>query len=165
MFNDRLMLLASGVDWPHIAAPHPTERIEKVLDSSAHLETVVAPQRLCGNCRANARECAVTSCGERLAVVSAGRSNRAHAHPNHFGTVLDSRAGEIAECDATLPGASDLLGFLAPLIALALVFVEQLLAQADRLRRHLDQFVVLNVGKCPFKRHPNRRREPHRLVL
>jgi hypothetical protein len=37
-------------------------------------------------------------------------------------------------------------GGFRPVFAFAVGLVEQLLAQTDRLRRHLDQFVVLNIG-------------------
>ena len=56
-------------------------------------------------------------------------------------------------------------GFLAPLLPLAVGGVEQLLAQPDRLRRHLDQLVVLDIGQRLFQRHADRRGQPHRLVL
>src|SRR5882724_12074246 len=55
--------------------------------------------------------------------------------------------------------------FLGLFGALALVRVEELLAQADRFRRHLDELVVLDIGERLFQRHPDRRRQPHRLVL
>src|SRR5215472_10189305 len=38
--------------------------------------------------------------------------------------------------------------------ALAVVGIQELLAQADRFRRHLDQFVVLDIGERLFQRHP-----------
>jgi hypothetical protein len=38
------------------------------------------------------------------------------------------------------------LGLFAPLIAFALDRIEQLLAQPDRFRRHLDEFIVLDIG-------------------
>ena len=40
--------------------------------------------------------------------------------------------------------------FLLPLFFLAVVGIERPLAQPDRFRRHLDQFVVFNVGQCLF---------------
>src|SRR5215469_10972078 len=47
--------------------------------------------------------------------------------------------------------------------ALAVVGVEELLAQANRFRRHLDQFVVLDIGERFFQCHLDWRRQPHRL--
>src|SRR6185312_7363608 len=61
--------------------------------------------------------------------------------------------------------ASDRLGFLFPLFFLAVVLVEKLLAQTDRLRCDLDEFVILDIGKRFFKRHADRWRQPHGLVL
>src|SRR6185437_1546817 len=55
--------------------------------------------------------------------------------------------------------------FLGLFRALAVVGVEELLAQPDRFRRDLDQLVVLDIGERLFQRHPDRRRQPHRLVL
>src|SRR5580698_749110 len=49
--------------------------------------------------------------------------------------------------------------------ALAVVGVEELLAQADRLRGHLDQLVVLDIGQRLFQRHLNRRGQAYRLVF
>jgi hypothetical protein len=72
MFNDRLMVLTSGVVWPHIAMLNFTCKIEKALDLSAHLEAVVATQRLSGNYRANARETPRQSRRARLAGASVG---------------------------------------------------------------------------------------------
>src|ERR1022692_7591 len=46
----------------------------------------------------------------------------------------------------------------------AVGLVEQLLAQADRLRRHLDQFVVLDIGQGLFQRHADRRGGTDRVV-
>ena len=47
----------------------------------------------------------------------------------------------------------------------AVVRRERLLAQADRLRRHFDQLVVLDIGDRLFERHRHDRRQAHRLVL
>src|ERR1700727_1355906 len=55
--------------------------------------------------------------------------------------------------------------FLGLFRALAVVGVEELLAQADRLRGYLDQFVVLDIGQRLFQRHLDRRRQAHRLNL
>src|ERR1700760_2164101 len=55
--------------------------------------------------------------------------------------------------------------FLRAVGPLALVLVQQLLAQADRARRHLDQLVVLDIGESLLQRHLDRRGQPHRLVL
>src|ERR1700729_3112505 len=55
--------------------------------------------------------------------------------------------------------------FLGLFRALALVGVEEFLAQPDRLRGHFDQFVVLDIGQRLFQRHPDRRRQAHRFVL
>ena len=49
--------------------------------------------------------------------------------------------------------------------ALAVVGVEQALAQADRFRRHLDQLVVGDIGDRLLQAHDLRRGQPHRLVL
>src|SRR5450755_1887572 len=49
--------------------------------------------------------------------------------------------------------------------ALALVGVEELLAQPDRFRGHLDQFVVLDIGQRLFQGHLDRRGQAHRFVL
>src|SRR4051794_37985646 len=49
--------------------------------------------------------------------------------------------------------------FSGPFRALAVVGVKKLLAQPDRLRGHLDQFVFLDVGKRLFQRHLDRRRQ------
>src|SRR5882672_5938023 len=54
------------------------------------------------------------------------------------------------------------LGLYGPL---AVVGVEELLAQPDRLRGHLDQLVVLDIGQRLFQRHLDRRGQAHRLVL
>src|SRR6267142_165556 len=48
---------------------------------------------------------------------------------------------------------------------LAVVGVEEFLAQPDRLRCHLDQFVVLDIGQRLFQRHLDRRGQAHRFVL
>lgn len=48
---------------------------------------------------------------------------------------------------------------------LAVVGIEKGFPQADRLRRHFDEFVVLDVGEGLFQRHPDRRREAHGLIL
>src|SRR6478735_3042302 len=45
--------------------------------------------------------------------------------------------------------------------ALAVVGVEELLAQADRLRGHFDQLVVLDIGQRLFQRHLDRRGQAH----
>src|SRR5258708_1426366 len=55
--------------------------------------------------------------------------------------------------------------FLGLFRALAVVGVEEFLAQPDRLRGHLDQFVVLAIGQRLFQRHLDRRRQAHRFVL
>ena len=57
------------------------------------------------------------------------------------------------------PGAAELDagGLFAPLFLLAVVLVEQLLAQPDRFRRHLDQLIVLDVGERLLQRHADRR--------
>src|SRR5271169_3395699 len=57
------------------------------------------------------------------------------------------------------------LGGLGALGALAVVGVEAALAQADRLRRHFDELVVLDIGQRLLKRHLHRRSETHRLIL
>src|SRR5688572_26375293 len=49
--------------------------------------------------------------------------------------------------------------------ALAVAFRQVALAQADRLRGHLDQFVVVDEFHRPFERELDRRREQHVLVL
>src|SRR5580658_1416404 len=59
----------------------------------------------------------------------------------------------------------DALGFLATLVALALVWIEQSLAQPNRLRRYFDQLIVLNISKRFLQGHANRRREADGLVL
>src|SRR4029077_19778773 len=60
---------------------------------------------------------------------------------------------------------SHALGFLAPLVLLAFVRIEELLAQANRFGRHFDQLVILDIGERLFQRHADRRGEPGRLVL
>src|SRR3984957_19378459 len=55
--------------------------------------------------------------------------------------------------------------FLGLFRALAVVGVEELLAQPDRLRGYLDQFVVLDISQRLFQRHPDRRRQSDRFVL
>src|SRR5262249_28134520 len=57
--------------------------------------------------------------------------------------------------------ASDALCFLDSFRLLAVVGIKQLLAQPDRLRRHLDQLVVGDVGERLLQRHLDRRGEPH----
>src|SRR2546423_7625450 len=54
---------------------------------------------------------------------------------------------------------------LAPILPLALVGIEQLLAQPDRLWRYLDELIVLDIGQCPLQRHLDGRNEPYRLIL
>ena len=54
--------------------------------------------------------------------------------------------------------ASDPLGFPSLLVFFPLVLVEQLLAQPDRLRGDLHQFVVLDIGQGLLQRHADRRR-------
>src|SRR3954452_6592184 len=49
--------------------------------------------------------------------------------------------------------------------ALAVVGVEEFFAQANRFGRDLDQLIVLDIGQRLFQRHPDRRRQAHRLVL
>src|SRR6056297_1752556 len=51
-----------------------------------------------------------------------------------------------------------------PRLPLALVRIEEPLAQPDRLRRDLDQFVVVDVGDRLFERQRYGRGEPHRVV-
>src|SRR5262249_53747861 len=65
----------------------------------------------------------------------------------------------------TLKERSHLFGFLAPLVPLAFMRVEQSLTQADRFWSYLDQFVVLDVGERLLKRHSDRWGQAHRLVL
>src|SRR5690606_31223369 len=48
---------------------------------------------------------------------------------------------------------------------LAVVRVEMHLAQADRFRRDLDEFVVLDPGKRALERHADRRRQPDCFIL
>src|SRR6266404_4074279 len=55
--------------------------------------------------------------------------------------------------------------FLGLFRALAVVGVKKFLAQPDRLRGHLDQFVVLDIGQRLFQGHLDRRGQAHRFVL
>src|SRR6201988_5284534 len=89
----------------------------------------------------------VGKCPRRNAQAPPSRS------PAGFGPTPESRSSE-----------ND-FGFLFALFALAFVRIEQLLAQPDRLWRHLDQFVVLDIGERLLQRHADRRRQPHRFVL
>lgn len=52
------------------------------------------------------------------------------------------RTGVAAKARARL----NALSLFAPLVAFALDRVEQFLAQPNRFRRHLDEFVVLDIG-------------------
>src|SRR5258708_262661 len=63
-----------------------------------------------------------------------------------------------------LPWLFRRLGGLLP-GALAVFRVEEALAQTNRLRRDLDQLVLLDVGDRLFEAHLARRREAHSLVL
>src|SRR5690606_11300780 len=72
------------------------------------------------------------------------------------GTSRESGEGAEASGGAERPGLFE---------ALALVRIEIELAQPDRLRRHLDQFVVLYPGERALQRHADRRGELDRLVL
>src|SRR5262249_45582524 len=56
------------------------------------------------------------------------------------------------------------LGFFTPLVAFALVGIEQFLAQPDRFRRDLDQLIVVDIGQRLFQRHANRRGQPGPVV-
>src|SRR5690606_38629417 len=56
------------------------------------------------------------------------------------------------------------LAFLAGHL-LALVRIEVALAQADALRCHFDQLVVLNIGDRLLERHPPRRGQTDAFVL
>src|SRR3984957_20127873 len=75
-----------------------------------------------------------------------------------YGNASATRAfsAEALSCALGGPGA---LG------ALAVVGVEAPLAQADRLWRHFDELVVLDVGQRLLKRHLHRWSQTHRLVL
>src|SRR5580698_8242415 len=68
--------------------------------------------------------------------------------------------------DIRSTGPGDLRHRLLALFrALAIVRVEEFLAQPDRFRRHLDQLVVLDIGQRLFQRHPDRWGQAHRFVL
>src|SRR4029453_12715565 len=77
------------------------------------------------------------------------------------GTPLNQRAH--CSCKAGPTAASG--RFHLPGFALALMRVEEALADADRLRRHFDQLVVLDVGNGLLQRHPARRRQADAFVL
>ena len=49
--------------------------------------------------------------------------------------------------------------------ALSLMRVEMQLADADRVRRNLNQFIIIDIGDSLFQRQSPRRREANRLIL
>jgi serine O-acetyltransferase len=69
-----------------------------------------------------------------------------------------------AGCDQPAMSMDHLFGGRRAPGALALMRVEEALAQPDRVRRHLDQLVVVDIGDGLFQRHLHRRRQAHRLV-
>src|SRR5688500_15409138 len=70
------------------------------------------------------------------------------------------RAGEVNTRRRTTLG-----GFHLPRLALALVRIEEALADAHDLWRDLHQLVVLDVGDCLLQRHSARRGQPNAFVL
>jgi len=80
-----------------------------------------------------------------------------------FGTAAD--AGTVHSLGRRCGARSRFDGFSAALVALALVWIEQALAQPDRFRGDFDQLVVLDVGQRLLQGHADRRGKPHRLVL
>src|SRR5215208_2684788 len=75
-----------------------------------------------------------------------------------------TRGGSTNGCGLP-PRALSAQGFALLLGALAIVRVENRLADPDRFWRDLDELVVLDPGERLLERHADRRREPHRLVL
>src|SRR5713101_10159634 len=65
----------------------------------------------------------------------------------------------------TAGSVSHPLGLLDPIRPLAVVGIEQLLAQPDRFRRDLDQLVVGDIGERLLQCHLDRRGQAHGLVL
>src|SRR5215475_1917247 len=57
------------------------------------------------------------------------------------------------------------LALARPLALFALIGVEPAFPETDRFRRHLDQFVVLDVGQRAFQRQAQRWRQRQRFVL
>ncbi|CCV04643.1 hypothetical protein MESS2_1340046 [Mesorhizobium metallidurans STM 2683] len=96
-----------------------------------------------------------------------GRRNRPRRH--HLGRRRVKQKGgssvpSLDNCSGEKSlSRADHLGRL--LETLALVRVEIELAQPDGLRRHFDQFVVLDPGQRPLQRHADRRRQLDRFVL
>src|SRR5690606_23375080 len=93
---------------------------------------------------------------------AAGHS-RAMAHIPPATSRTCSSGGTFSSSQRMAEGSGG--GFGRPLRLLAVVRIEQLLAQADALRRHLDQLVVADIGDRLFQRHLARRGEADRLVL
>src|SRR5258708_16245517 len=62
-------------------------------------------------------------------------------------------------------GSARLARLGPPRLALAVVRIHEALSQPDRLRRHFDQLVVLDVGDRLFQRHPARRGPPPLVLL
>src|SRR5262249_38355351 len=95
------------------------------------------------------RHAAPTKCrrGARIGVVIRARGTRSRSRRKRI-----SRPIALA---VSGPG-----GLLAPLLLLAVVGIEQLLAQPDRLGGDLDELVVRDVGERLLQRHRHRRGQP-----
>src|SRR6185312_6441990 len=86
-----------------------------------------------------------------------GEWRRGYSKPNRAGTPLFAIPHS--------PFASSRHSLLGLDRALAVIGVEEFLAQPDRFRSHLDQFIILDIGERLFQRHLDRRRQAHRFVL
>src|SRR6266487_5514253 len=151
MFNAAPTTWAIDVDLPHCGTAEHRR--------NARAAKCAAPASGTARIAATAQN----SCAESPAVVPAN----AGTHNHRLWNMGPRLRGDDDQRDAgpTSRTASHPLRLLAPLLLLALVGIEQLLAQPDRFRRDLDQFVVGDIGERLLQRHLDRRDQPHRLVL